>query len=236
MRQIVLDTETTGLYPKQGHRIIEIGCVESHNRRSTGNTFHYYLDPEREIDDGAYEVHGISNESLKDKPNFVDIVEEFIGFIKGSELIIHNAPFDVDFINSELQRSGPKWEKLESYCEVTDTLKLAREMHPGQKNSLDALCKRYGIDNAERHDNHGALLDARILLEVYLAMTGGQAEILLQGDATRGNVDISEESISDLPLSRLQVVEASTKEMAEHHSKLDEIDQESNGNCLWKKL
>ena len=178
MRQIVLDTETTGLEPKQGHRIIEIGCVELNNRRKTNNHYQQYLNPEREIEDGAYDVHGISNEFLADKPVFADAAQEFIDFIRDSELIIHNAPFDVGFINAELKRLGRQWGKVEDHCTVVDTLLMAREMHPGQKNSLDALCKRYEIDNSQR-DLHGALLDAQILLDVYLVMTGGQTDLLL---------------------------------------------------------
>jgi len=174
MKQIVLDTETTGLEPKHGHRIIEIGCVEIINRRNTDQHFHQYLNPDREIDDGAFDVHGISNEFLSDKPRFADIAQEFIDFIRDSELIIHNAPFDVGFLNAELEKLGKKWGKVEDYCSVVDTLLLAREKHPGQKNNLDALCKRYEIDNSQR-DLHGALLDAQILLDVYLKMTGGQS-------------------------------------------------------------
>lgn len=173
MRQIVLDTETTGLEPKHGHRIIEIGCVEINNRRKTDKHYHQYLNPDREIDDGAFNVHGISTEFLSDKPRFADIAQEFIDFIRDSELIIHNAPFDVGFINAELKKLGRKWGKVEDYCSVVDTLMMAREKHPGQKNNLDALCKRYEIDNSQR-DLHGALLDAQILMDVYLVMTGGQ--------------------------------------------------------------
>ena len=179
MKQIVLDTETTGLEPKQGHRIIEIGCVELINRRETKRNFHQYLNPEREIEDGAYNVHGLSNEFLSDKPRFADIAQDFIDFIKDSELIIHNAPFDVGFINSELKLMGKKWGQVEDYCKVFDTLLLAREKHPGQKNNLDALCKRYDVDNSNR-DLHGALLDAEILLDVYLGMTGGQTDLSLE--------------------------------------------------------
>ena len=179
MKQIVLDTETTGLEPKQGHRIIEIGCVELINRRETKRNFHQYLNPEREIEDGAYNVHGLSNEFLSDKPRFADIAQDFIDFIKDSELIIHNAPFDVGFINSELKLMGKKWGQVEDYCKVFDTLLLAREKHPGQKNNLDALCKRYDVDNSNR-ELHGALLDAEILLDVYLGMTGGQTDLSLE--------------------------------------------------------
>ena len=177
MRQIVLDTETTGLEPSQGHRIIEIGCVELVERRPTGNDFHQYLQPDREIDAGAMQVHGITNEFLVDKPRFEDIVNDFMAYVKDAELIIHNAPFDVGFIDAELQRLNG-WNRLESYSVITDSLVMARTKHPGQRNSLDALCGRYDIDNSQRQ-KHGALLDAEILAEVYLAMTGGQSLLSL---------------------------------------------------------
>ncbi|MET0094439.1 MAG: DNA polymerase III subunit epsilon, partial [Sedimenticola sp.] len=179
MRQIVLDTETTGLEPEQGHRIIEIGCVEMVNRRLTGNNFHQYLQPDREIDLAAVEVHGITNEFLADKPRFGDVVEDFVNYIEGAELIIHNAPFDVGFINHELRELGG-WDEVATICSVIDTLVMAKKMHPGQRNSLDALCKRYDIDNSHR-ELHGALLDAEILADVYLSMTGGQTNLLLGG-------------------------------------------------------
>ncbi len=185
MKQIILDTETTGLEPSQGHRIIEIGCVEIKNRRKTDGDFHQYLNPEREIEDGAYEIHGISNEFLSDKPLFKDIATELIDYIRDSEVIIHNAPFDVAFINTELKRLGKKWGVMEDYCKITDTLQMARKMHPGQKNSLDALCGRYQIDNSQR-ELHGALLDAQILLDVYLALTGGQVALFLTGEDDAG--------------------------------------------------
>ncbi len=169
-RQIVLDTETTGLNPEQGHRIIEIGCVELIDRRLTGQHFHIYLNPERRIDDGAIEVHGITNEFLEDKPHFADVVADFISFVQDAELVIHNAPFDVGFINHEFSLLKKNLATVETYCSVFDTLTFARKKHPGQRNSLDALCKRYGIDNSHR-DLHGALLDAEILADVYLLMT-----------------------------------------------------------------
>lgn len=235
MRQIVLDTETTGLEPKQGHRIIEIGCVELNNRRKTNNHYHQYLNPEREIEDGAYDVHGISNEFLADKPVFADAAQEFIDFIRDSELIIHNAPFDVGFINAELKRLGRQWGKVEDHCTIVDTLFMAREMHPGQKNSLDALCKRYEIDNSQR-DLHGALLDAQILLDVYLAMTGGQTDLLLHEDQA-GNCQYSGEVRKlDPNRPRLRVIEPSSEELEAHFKKLETVDKESNGNCLWKKM
>lgn len=233
MRQIVLDTETTGLEPKQGHRIIEIGCVELNHRRKTNNHYHQYLNPGREIDDGAYDVHGISNEFLADKPVFADTAQEFIDFIRGSELIIHNAPFDVAFINSELKKLGKQWGKVEDYCSVIDTLLMAREMHPGQKNSLDALCKRYEIDNSQR-DLHGALLDAQILLDVYLVMTGGQTDLLLCNESSEGRRNDSEVKKVDPNRSRLPVIEPTSEELEAHYKKLETVDRESDGNCLWK--
>jgi DNA polymerase-3 subunit epsilon len=235
MRQIVLDTETTGLEPKQGHRIIEIGCVELNNRRKTNNHYQQYLNPEREIEDGAYDVHGISNEFLADKPVFADAAQEFIDFIRDSELIIHNAPFDVGFINAELKRLGRQWGKVEDHCTVVDTLLMAREMHPGQKNSLDALCKRYEIDNSQR-DLHGALLDAQILLDVYLAMTGGQTDLLLHDDQSGNNQNSAEARKLDQNRPRLRVIKPSNEELEAHYKKLETVDKESNGNCLWKKM
>ena len=188
MRQIVLDTETTGLEPRQGHRIIEIGCVELVERRLTNNRYHQYINPEREVDEGAIEVHGISNAFLADKPRFADIVDDFLNFVRGAELIIHNAPFDVGFLNHELNMLNRKDDSVDQICTILDTLVLARKMHPGQKNNLDALCKRYDIDNSQR-DLHGALLDAEILAETYLAMTGGQTTLSLGGldDDTAGS-------------------------------------------------
>jgi DNA polymerase-3 subunit epsilon len=181
MRQIVLDTETTGLEVSLGHRVIEIGCVELVNRRVTGNHWHHYFNPEREVDAGAFEVHGISNEFLQDKPRFADLAGEFVDYVRGAELIIHNAPFDVGFLNHELSMSDCGLSPLEDSCGILDTLMLARQKHPGQKNNLDALCKRYDIDNSQR-SLHGALLDARILADVYLAMTGGQASLVLDAE------------------------------------------------------
>ncbi|MBL4712756.1 MAG: DNA polymerase III subunit epsilon [Gammaproteobacteria bacterium] len=183
-RQIVLDTETTGLDPRQGHKIIEIGCVEMVNRRLTGNNYHQYLQPDREIDKGAQAVHGISNEFLADKPRFLDIVKDFIEYVDGAELIIHNAPFDVGFIDHELTQAGAEYGKTETYCTVIDTLVMARKMRPGKKNNLDMLCKEYQVNNAHR-ELHGALLDAELLAEVYLHMTGGQSALILD------NADVS---------------------------------------------
>ena len=190
MRQIVLDTETTGLEPTQGHRVIEIGCVELIERKLTGNHYHQYINPEREVEQGALDVHGISNEFLSEKPLFINVVEDFLTYIKGSELVIHNAPFDIGFLNHELtiaeQALGKSFGRIEDYCTVLDTLEVARKKHPGQKNSLDALCKRYSVDNSQR-DLHGALLDSEILADVYLLMTGGQASLSLDQEGTSTN-------------------------------------------------
>lgn len=232
MRQIVLDTETTGLEPQLGHRIIEIGCVELIDRRLTGNTFHQYLQPDREIDAAAVEVHGITNDFLEDKPRFADIAEDFIAYVSGAELIIHNAPFDVGFINRELSLLDGDWGKLEKYCSITDSLVLAKRSHPGQKNSLDALCKRYGIDNSQR-ELHGALLDAEILSDVYLTMTGGQTALMLDGlsGAMEG---IGEASIRRVAPERpaLRVVMAGEQELQAHNERLDAIEKAA-GFCVW---
>ena len=232
MRQIILDTETTGLEVKQGHRIIEIGCVELRNRRKTDLHFHHYINPEHEIDDGAYEVHGISNEFLSDKPIFRDIAQDFIDFIRDSELIIHNAPFDTGFLNYELEQLGPEWGRVEDYCKITDTLVMARERHPGQKNSLDALCQRYNVDNSQR-EQHGALLDAQILLDVYLAMTGGQAALSLDDEA-EPNSTATETRCLDTNRSKLRVILPSAEELAAHQQRLETIDKKSGGKCVWK--
>jgi len=232
VRQIVLDTETTGLEPKQGHRIIEIGCVKIVNRRKTDRHFHQYLNPDREIDDGAFNVHGIGNDFLADKPRFADIAQEFIDFIRDSELVIHNAPFDVGFLNAELKKLGRKWGKTEDYCSVVDTLMMAREKHPGQKNNLDALCKRYEIDNSER-DLHGALLDARILLDVYLVMTGGQETLSFDSSQEQQAADQTKARIVDVNRKPLRVIEATPEELAEHEKYLERIKEESGGKCVW---
>ncbi len=232
MRQIDLDTETTGLEPKQGHRIIEIGCVEIVNRRKTDRHFHQYLNPDREIDEGAFNVHGISNEFLADKPHFADIAQEFIDFVRDSELIIHNAPFDIGFLNAELKKLGRKWGKTEDYCSVVDTLMMAREKHPGQKNNLDALCKRYEIDNTER-DLHGALLDARILLDVYLVMTGGQETLSFDSSQDQQAAEQTKTRIVDVNRKPLRVIEATAEELVEHEKYLERIKEESGGKCVW---
>jgi DNA polymerase-3 subunit epsilon len=232
-RQIVLDTETTGLEPAQGHRIIEIGCVEMVDRRLTGNNFHQYLQPDREIDQAAIEVHGITNEFLADKPRFADVVEDFLAYIRGAELIIHNAPFDVGFLSHELRRLPGEPPPLDSVCSVLDTLVMAKKMHPGQRNSLDALCKRYDINNSHR-ELHGALLDAEILADVYLMMTGGQGALSL--DTGSGEGESAGERIQRLDPGRprLKVVRASVDELAIHQQRLDLIEKGSGGGCLWR--
>ncbi|MCG6885843.1 MAG: DNA polymerase III subunit epsilon [Proteobacteria bacterium] len=234
MRQIVLDTETTGLEPSQGHRIIEIGCVELVNRRITDNRYHQYIRPEREIDEGAVEVHGITNKILADKPVFAEIADDFLNFIRGAELVIHNAPFDVGFLNSELKRLGEKPESVEDFCTVLDTLQMARNLHPGQKNSLDALCKRYEIDNSARQ-LHGALLDAEILAEVYLAMTGGQTRLSLDGRSD--SEQLAPDALRRLDPDRppLTVLRATEAELAAHAERLAAIDKASSGACVWLK-
>jgi DNA polymerase-3 subunit epsilon len=232
MRQIVLDTETTGLDPKEGHRIIEIGCVELVDRRLTGNDYHQYLQPDRLIDEGALKVHGISNEFLADKPRMNDIAKDFIDYINGAELVIHNAPFDVGFINHELRLLGSDWETLESRCQVLDSLEMARRMRPGQRNSLDALCRSYEIDNSHR-ELHGALLDARILAEVYLAMTGGQTKLSLGNDEgdMQGPVMHTNQKIDKI--DPLRVIPAGKKESAEHETMLKMIAKASGKAALW---
>ncbi len=226
MRQIVLDTETTGLEHKQGHRIIEVGCVEMVNRRVTNNDFHYYINPDREIDQGAIEVHGITNEFLEDKPRWEDISADFLEYIRGAEVIIHNAPFDVGFINAELRRQDPSLGKMEDYCTVLDTLALAREMHPGQRNTLDALCKRYDIDNSHR-ELHGALLDSRILADVYLMMTGGQKALTLGEEEEEETIteEIAPMVFLDRQPGSLKVIRASEEEMQLHLEALEKVEK-----------
>jgi len=231
MRQVVLDTETTGLDPAQGHRIIEIGAVELVNRRATHNRYHQYLQPDREIEAGAIEVHGITQEFLADKPRFSEIAQDLLGFVEGAEIIIHNAPFDVGFLNAELQRAGEQWGKVEDHCTVLDTLALARQLHPGQGCSLDALCKRYNIDNSQR-ELHGALLDAEILADVYLTMTGGQATLSLEGSQAAPGLQSStlRRLAPDRP--RLRVIHASDEELQAHNSRIMAIERMS-GKSLW---
>lgn len=231
MRKLFLDTETTGLETSHGHRIIEIGVVEVINRRQTGNTYHRLLNPEREIDARATEIHGRTLESLKDEPRFADIAREFLDFIAGAELIIHNAPFDVGFLNCELGLIG--MEGIESICStVTDTLKMAKELRPGQRNNLDALCKHYGVDNSVR-TLHGALLDAELLADVYLAMTRGQETLMM---------DIGMPSTrreTGLPVGErlpLKVISADTEELEAHAAYVVDLDKSCNGDSLWRQL
>jgi DNA polymerase-3 subunit epsilon len=234
MRQIVLDTETTGLEHEQGHRVIEIGCVELVNRRRTNRTFHRYLHPDRDIDIAAEEVHGISRDHLANAPRFAEIAAEFLEFIAGAELIIHNADFDVGFLNNELRTAGRVADIVEQHCRVTDTLALARRLHPGQRNSLDALCRRYGVDNSNR-DYHGALLDAQLLAEVYLAMTGGQAALSL--DAGPSDATISSMAICVRPEGlKLALVCASRADIEAHEQQLDLIAQHCAEGALWRRL
>jgi len=229
MRQIVLDTETTGLDPRHGHRIIEVACIEMENRRLTGRHLHKYINPEREIDEGAQAVHGITLEFLADKPKFVDIVDEFLEFINGAELVIHNAPFDLGFLNAELRRLDRV--PVETVCNgVTDTLRMAKDLHPGKRNSLDALCERYEIDNSQR-TLHGALLDTELLAEVFLSMTRGQNSLMIEPDATpraqQGNGSARKER------KPLVIRRASADEEASHQQVLAAIDKETKGGCIW---
>ncbi|MDY6993211.1 MAG: DNA polymerase III subunit epsilon [Pseudomonadota bacterium] len=234
MRQIVLDTETTGLETTQGHRIIEIGCVEMVNRRLTHNHFHHYLQPDRAIDAQASNVHGITDAFLKDKPRFADIVVELIDFIKDAELIIHNADFDVSFINHELHLLHNNWQSVEYYCRILDTLALARRYHPGQKNSLDALCKRYHIDNTKRQ-LHGALLDAALLAEVYLAMTGGQVSLLaIDEQSETQHVDTLQRMSTQR--AALPLIEPTIEELHAHEQFLAQMEQACGQECLWKRM
>ena len=233
MRQIILDTETTGLEPEQGHRIIEIGCVEVVNRRPTGRTYHQYINPEREIDAGAVDVHGLDNEFLSDKPVFADILSEFVEFVNDSELVIHNAPFDVGFINAEFKRQDAP--PVETLCQVLDSLQVARRHHPGQRNSLDALCRRYEVDNSRR-ELHGALLDAQLLAEVYLLMTGGQAALSLgrHSASETGSAEVQTMRRVNRDNLNLRVQRPSEAELAAHEQFLDRLEKDS-GACLWRE-
>jgi len=233
MRQIVLDTETTGLEPELGHRVIELAGVELVNRRFTGNDFHRYLNPERESEAGALEVHGLTREFLSDKPKFRDVAAEFLDYIGGAELVIHNSAFDIAFLNRELDLADLK--PVTVYCaSVVDTLRMARDLHPGKRNGLDALCERYQIDNSAR-TLHGALLDARLLAEVYLAMTRGQESLVMdvESPAATAAPAVAEVAAGKLDLI---VVKATKDERAEHTRMLADIDKASNGATLWRKL
>ncbi len=240
MRQIVLDTETTGLEVEKGHRVIELGCVELINRRRTNRTLHHYLQPDRDIDPGAQEVHGISAEMLVGKPRFTEVAQEFLDFVAGAELIIHNAGFDLRFLEAELAQLatasvGAEPRRISDLCTVLDTLALARRLHPGQRNSLDALCKRYAVDNTGR-EFHGALLDAQLLTDVYLSMTGGQATLLL--DPNAGETAVRE--VTTRPVVRdglqLPVIHASAEDLEEHERHLLLLDKQSGGKTLWRKF
>jgi len=229
-RQIVLDTETTGLDPASGHRIIEIGCVEVFERRLTGENFHVYINPEREIDVGAFEVHGISSDFLSDKPLFAAVQREFLDFVDGAELIIHNAPFDVAFLDHELRLNGYD-RRLADHCQVTDSLALARKMYPGQRNSLDALCRRLEINNSHR-TLHGALLDSEILADVFLRMTGGQITFALDVSGA-DDPQASESAMTRQQVESLRVVEPSETELAAHQIWIERLQESSGKESLW---
>ena len=243
MRQIVLDTETTGLSTAQGHRIIEIGCIEMVDRRLTGREFHRFLNPDREIDEGAVAVHGISRAQLETEPRFHEIVDEFLEFVKEAELIIHNADFDVGFINHELGLMDHPRPSIADHCQVLDTLSLARKVHPGQRNSLDALCKRYEVD-ASKRDVHGALIDSELLARVYLAMTGGQSSLMLDEESEKPDVGAASAANSAFgpegpptgpPTAnadyKLAVIQATAEEAAAHEAMLEKI--RKTGACVW---
>lgn len=240
MRQIVLDTETTGLDPKDGHRVIEIGCVEIIDRRLTGDRFHHYVQPDRPIEAAAVEIHGITNAFLTDKPRFAEIAQAFLNFVGGAELIIHNAAFDLGFLDAELRRWQPDTGALSDRCTVTDTLPMARRLHPGQRNSLDALCRRYGVENRHR-ELHGALLDAELLAEVYLAMTGGQASLVLVTDTAPHTDPAPAPGYPQpaTPLRRLngtrrpRVIHADAAALAAHDARLAAIEAAAPSGCLW---
>lgn len=235
MRQVVLDTETTGLDPSQGHRVIEIGCVEIDNRKLTGRHYHCYLNPGREIDAAAIEVHGLTSQFLRDKPRFHQIEEEFLAFIDGSELVIHNAPFDIGFLDHELRATKTDATAISNICGVLDSLLLAREKHPGQRNSLDALCKRYGVDNTQRQ-LHGALLDAEILADVYLVMTSGQSSLLLSEDESEGSNRRRRNKKHNVQREKIAVIKAGDDELAAHEQRLQDLAESSDEGCLWLQL
>lgn len=235
MRQIILDTETTGIDPSHGHRLIEIGCLELVNRRLTGKSFHYYFNPQREVEEEAIAVHGLTNEFLADKPLFASVADDFIEFVKGAELIIHNAPFDVGFLDNELALLKRGLGRISDYCGVLDTLVMARARHPGQKNNLDALARRYGADQRDR-TYHGALLDSEILADVYLAMTGGQVGLALSGEEFGDDGERRLEGPRRLPEGRrpLPVIRATSEELARHQAKLVVLDKAAGGASLWR--
>ena len=235
MRQVVLDTETTGLEVEQQHRVIEIGCVELFNRRLTGRTYHQYLNPQRDIDEGAQQVHGLTRERLAKEPTFAEVHGDFLEFIGDAELIIHNAAFDIAFLNAEFARMELA-HRVNDLCRVLDSLALARQMHPGQRNNLDALCKRYSVDNSRR-DYHGALLDARILAEVYLAMTGGQAKLTLSAESDTARSRARQAAPPRVgAAARFVVVRPSEQELVAHEHALAVLDKASGGRTVWRKL
>ncbi len=239
MRQIILDTETTGLEPSQGHKVIEIGAIEMVSRRKTGNTLHFYLNPGREIDEAAVEVHGITSEQLEGELCFADQAEELLEFLKGAELIIHNAPFDVGFLNYEFKQAGYGGQMIEDSCQVLDTLILARRLHPGQKNNLDALCRRYGVDNSQRVV-HGALLDAEILTDVYLKMTGGQTSLLSESENLNSQSE-SQQNQSDARIdpqqaASLSVTPVSAQELAGHEKWLELLRSKNPEGAVWDQV
>lgn len=231
-RQIVLDTETTGLEPKEGHKIIEIGCVELINRRITGNYYHQYINPQRVIDQQATQIHGITYEFLADKPLFMDIFEEFLAFIGNSELIIHNAPFDIGFIDHELSLCQSHFKSLAENVTIIDTLVMARKKYPGQRNSLDALCRRHSVDNTKR-DLHGALLDAELLADVYLLMTGGQTPLVFDEGHLSVDHPSGRDTASLMNKHRLKIIKATQEELDLHKKYLQRIHKASDGQCLW---
>jgi DNA polymerase-3 subunit epsilon len=234
VRQVVLDTETTGLEPELGHRVIEIGCIEVVNRRRSGRVFHRYLRPDRDIDPGALQVHGITAEFLAGQPRFAEVATEWLDFVRGAELVIHNAPFDVAFLDAELARLAEPPGRVADHCAVLDTLALARQLHPGQRNSLDALCKRYSVDNSQR-DLHGALLDADLLLEVYLAMTGGQGALTLESGDGAATASAPARR-AQRPPGTLVVLRATAAELEAHERRLTALDRASGGRTVWRSL
>lgn len=234
MRQVVLDTETTGLEPEAGHRVIELGCVELVNRRATSKVFHRYVNPERAVDRGALEIHGIDDEFLARQPRFAEVADEFLDFVRGAELVIHNADFDVEFLNHELQRLGGQ-DRIRDCCRVLDTLAMARRLHPGQRNTLDALAKRYGVDTSKR-ELHGALLDAQILAQVYLTMTGGQVSLSLEGNEQLEESDEIRPKALDRGGLRLKVQPATLAELEAHEAMLAVMHKQRRAPTLWETL
>lgn len=232
IRQIILDTETTGLRVEEGHRMIEIGCVEMLDRKLTGQYFHKYINPLREVEAGAIAVHGITNEFLQDKPTFAEVAKELVEFVAGSELIIHNAPFDLSFLDYELSLCAKSFKRMNEYCQILDTLLLAKKIHVGQRNSLDALCKRYGVDNTKR-EYHGALLDAHLLAQVYLAMTGGQGSFFEQNQTNSEQQNNANIEHATLNSHQIKVIYANAEEMLAHEQYLDRLS--GKGKCLWRE-